>query len=50
LIERFNAIPGVQRAGIVSSAAYRPFTIEEHPPIPAERQPTASQFIGLSGA
>ena len=42
LIERFNAIPGVQRAGIVNSTAFGPFTIEEHQPIPAERQPTAS--------
>jgi putative ABC transport system permease protein len=43
LLERVSAIPGVERAGIINSIGSNwNFTIEEHPPIPKERQPSAA--------
>src|SRR5262245_18162344 len=43
LLERVSAIPGVQRAGVINSIdSSWEFTIEEHPPIPKERQPGAA--------
>ncbi len=43
LLERVSAIPGVQRASVINSGlSYWGFTIEEHPPIPKERQPHAA--------
>jgi predicted permease len=43
LLERVSKIPGVQHAGIVNSLdSTWDFTIEEHPPIPEERRPYAS--------
>jgi putative ABC transport system permease protein len=43
LLERVNAIPGVQRAAIINSVGSTwDFTIDEHPPIPKEQRPFAS--------
>jgi len=43
LLERVNAIPGVQRAGIINSIGSTwDFTIDERPPIPKEQRPFAS--------
>ncbi|HEY7184693.1 MAG TPA: ABC transporter permease [Blastocatellia bacterium] len=43
LLERVSAMPGVQCVGIINSLGSSwNFTIEEHPPIPRERQPGAS--------
>jgi putative ABC transport system permease protein len=43
LLERVSAMPVVQRAGIINSLGSSwNFTIEEHQPIPRERQPGAS--------
>ncbi|MBO0797679.1 MAG: ABC transporter permease [Blastocatellia bacterium] len=42
LLERVNTIPGVERAGLINSLGSSwQFTIDEHPPIPKERQPIA---------
>jgi putative ABC transport system permease protein len=42
LLERVQAIPGVRDAGIINSLnASFPFTIDEHPPLPPERQLSA---------
>src|SRR5262245_2291683 len=43
LLERVSAIPGVERAGIINSLGSSwDFTIEEHPPVPVEKRPSAS--------
>jgi putative ABC transport system permease protein len=47
LLERVNAIPGIQRAGIVNSQDFTgSFTIDEHPPAPEaiqdEQRPSAA--------
>jgi putative ABC transport system permease protein len=43
LLERVNATPGVQRAGVINTLGSSwDFTIDEHPPIPKERHPVAS--------
>ena len=42
LLERVRAIPGVRDAGIINSLnASFPFSIDEHPPLPPEQQPSA---------
>jgi putative ABC transport system permease protein len=43
LVERVSAIPGVRHASVINSGgASGGYTIDEHPPIPAERQPNAA--------
>jgi predicted permease len=43
LLERVRAIPGVTQAGLVNSLrASFPFSVDEHPPLPPEKQPSAS--------
>jgi putative ABC transport system permease protein len=43
LLERLGAVPGVQHAGIVNSLdSSWPFTIDEHPPVPEEKRPSAA--------
>jgi putative ABC transport system permease protein len=42
LLERASGIPGVTHAGVINSLnASFPFSIDEHPPLPAEQQPAA---------
>src|SRR5262245_15564355 len=43
LLERVRTIPGVEHAGIINSLGSSwDFTIEEHPPVPPEKRPSAS--------
>jgi len=42
LLERISAIPGVRSASIINSLnASNPYTIDEHPSVPEENQPSA---------
>jgi len=42
LLERVSAIPGARHAGIINSlGASNPFSIDEHSPLPPEKQPIA---------
>jgi putative ABC transport system permease protein len=43
LLERVGAIPGVQRVGIINSLdSSWSFSVDEHPPVPEEKRPSAA--------